>query len=180
MSCANMSCAKFESLIALYVESDLAERERRLVEAHLERCHGCREFAADIRESQTALKELRMDFVEESALQEVRAEVLFHLSTPRKTAAWPKYAMAAMLLAGLWAGWLWRTRTAVLPEVQPRAAMIAPPPLVAVSAQRGHTARVLKHHRQPAPTFQSEPLVVKMITDDPQVVIYWLVSQNGG
>jgi hypothetical protein len=28
--------------------------------------------------------------------------------------------------------------------------------------------------------FKSEPLVVKMITDDPQVVIYWLVDQNGG
>jgi anti-sigma factor RsiW len=175
-----MSCAKFESLIALYVESDLPESEQRLVEAHLETCHGCREFASDIRESQTALKELRMDFVEESALQDVRREVLFHLSTPRKTAAWPKYAIAAMLLAGLWAGWLWRARTAVPLEVQPRAALIAPPPLAAVPAQRSHAVRVSRHHRQPAPAFQSEPLVVKMITDDPQVVIYWLVGQNGG
>lgn len=175
-----MSCTKFESLIALYVESDLAESEQRLVEAHLETCHGCRDFAADIRESQTALKELRMDFVEESALQEVHAEVLNQLRTPRKKAAWPKYAIAAMLLIGLWAGWFWRARTAVLPEVQPRAAMIAPPPLAAIPAQRVHTARVSRHHRQPAPTFQSEPLVVKIVTDDPQVVIYWLVGQNGG
>jgi anti-sigma factor RsiW len=175
-----MSCTKFESLIALYVESDLAEREQRLVEAHLETCHGCREFAADIRESQAALKELRMDFVEESAVQEVHAEVLNHLSAPRKKAAWPKYAIAAMLLIGLWAGWLWRVRTAVLPEVQPRAVVIAHPPLAAVPEQGVHTARVLKHHRQRAPVFQSEPLVVKIVTDDPQVVIYWLVGQNGG
>ena len=174
-----MSCVKFESLIALYVENDLAESEQRLVEVHLETCHSCREFAADIRESQTALKELRMDFVEESALQEVRAEVLFHLSAPRKTVTWPWYAIAAMLLIGLCAGWLWRSQTAAPPDVQPRAAVIAPPHTILPVRQRPHT-RVVRHRQPDAPTFQSEPLVVKMITDDPQVVIYWLVSQNGG
>jgi anti-sigma factor RsiW len=177
-----MSCTKFESLIALYVESDLAESERRIVEAHLETCHGCQEFAADIRESQTALKELRMDFVEESALQEVHAEVLSRLSIPRKTVPWPRYAVAAMLLAALWAGGLWRARMVAPPEVHARAAVIAPPPFVTVPAlrQRPHTARVSRHHRHPAPAFQSEPLLVKIVTDDPQVVIYWLVSKNGG
>ena len=176
-----MSCAKFESLIALYIESDLPEREHRLVEAHLESCPGCREFAAEIRESQSALKELRMDFVEESALHDVHAEVLHRLSIPRKAVAWPRYTIAAMLLVGLWAGWLWRARTAAPPEAQPRAAVIAPPRLVTVPVlrQRPHT-RIVKHRRPPAPAFQSEPLVVKMITDDPQVVIYWLVGQNGG
>jgi anti-sigma factor RsiW len=174
-----MSCAKFESLIALCVESDLPEREQFLVEAHLETCAICREFAADIRESQTALKELRMDFVGESALQEVRAEVLNRLSIPRKPPAWPKYAIAAMLLIGLCTGWLWRIQTAAPPEVQPRAAVIAPPHTILPVRQRPHT-RVVRHRQPAAPTFQSEPLVVKMITDDPQVVIYWLVSQNGG
>ncbi len=177
-----MSCTKFESLIALYVESDLAEGDERLVEAHLETCHGCREFAADIRESQMALKELRMDFVEESALQEVRAGVLNQFGTPRKVAAWPKYAVAAMLLAGLWAGWLWRVRTAMPPDVQPRAAVTASPPFAAVPVlrQRVYTAQVSRHHRQTTPAFKSESLVVKIVTDDPQVVIYWLVGQNGG
>ena len=177
-----MTCAKFESLIALYVESDLPEREQRVVEAHLESCPGCREFAADIRESQTALKQLRIDFVEESALQEVRAEVLNQLSIPRKTVAWPRYAIAAMLLVSLGVGWLWRARMAAPGDVQPKAAVIAPPPLAAVPAPRlrVRTTRVSRHRRQPAPVFQSEPLLVKMVTDDPQVVIYWLVSQNGG
>ena len=177
-----MSCTKFESLIALYVESDLPEREQRLVEAHLESCSGCREFAADIRESQIALKELRIEFVGESVLQDVRAEVLNRLSVPRKTVAWPRYAVAAMLLVSLGAGWLWRARTAAPPEVQPKAAVIAPPPLAAIPAtrQRLRITRVSRHRRQSAPGFQPEPLVVKMMTDDPQVVIYWLVSQNGG
>ena len=175
-----MTCAKFEPLIALYVESDLAEREQRLVEAHLKTCAVCREFAADICDSQTALKELRMDFVEESALHEVRAEVLNQLSIPRKTVAWSKYAIAAMLFVGLWAGWLWRTRPAATPDLQPVAALIAPPPQAMAPPPQRPRTRVVRHRRPPAPTFQSEPLVVKMITDDPQVVIYWLVSQNGG
>jgi len=171
-----MNCAKFEPLIALYVESDLPAGDARLVEAHLETCQDCREFASEMRDSQAALKELRMDFVEESALQEVRAEVLNRLSAPRRTAAWPKYAVAAMVLAGLWAGWLWRAQPVAPLAVQPRAAVIAPPPVI----PRVRPVRVSKHRARAVPAFKSEPMLVKIVTDDPQVVIYWLVGQNGG
>jgi len=177
-----MSCAKFEPLIALYVERDLPESEARVVEMHLEACPDCREFAAEMRESQAALKSLRTDAVEESVLGELRAEVVSRLSIPRKTAAWPRYAVAAMLLVGLWAGWLWYTRPAASLEFRPRLVAIASPPMTPISAppQRVHPARVRRHRARPAPAFRSEPLVVKIITDDPQVVIYWLVDQNGG
>lgn len=172
-----MNCAKFERLIALYVESDLPSSDARLVETHLEGCHGCREFAAEMRESQAALKTLRMDFVEEGVFREVRAGVLSHLSVPRKRVAWPRYAIAAMLLMGLWSGWLRFTRPVASMDVEPRAAVIAPPPVMPVQAlpQRVRSARVSRHR-----VFKSEPLVVKIVTDDPQVVIYWLVDQNGG
>ncbi|MBZ5593973.1 MAG: zf-HC2 domain-containing protein [Acidobacteriia bacterium] len=171
-----MSCAKFEPLIALYVESDLPENETRLVETHLDACDGCRKSAAAMRDSQAVLKVLRTDFVEEHVFQEVRTEVLSRLSIPRKI-AWPRYAIAAMLLIGLWAGWLRLTRPAASLEFQPRAAVNTPPPVAPVQAlrQRVRSAHVSRHR-----AFKPEPLVVKMITDDPQVVIYWLVDQNGG
>jgi anti-sigma factor RsiW len=176
-----MSCVEFEHRVALYVECDLPQCEERLVAAHLESCAGCREFAAEMRDSQTALKQLRMDLVEESTLQEVRAEVLNRLSIPRKTAAWPRYAIAAMLVAGLWAGWLWRARTAAPLEVQPRALVMAPPVVEAPAPRpRVRPTPVARHRVRRSPAFKSEPLVVKIVTDDPQVVIYWLVSQNGG
>ncbi|HVP46508.1 MAG TPA: zf-HC2 domain-containing protein [Bryobacteraceae bacterium] len=177
-----MSCAKFEPLIALYVERDLPESEARMVEMHLEACPDCREFAAEMRESQAALKSLRTDFVEEAVFGKVRTEVVSRLSTPRQTAAWPRYAVAAMLLMGLCAGWLWYTRPAASLKFQPGIAAIAPPPVTRVSAlpQRVPRARVRPHRARPAPAFRSEPLVVKIVTDDPQVVIYWLVDQNGG
>jgi anti-sigma factor RsiW len=174
-----MSCARFEPLIALFVESDLTAGEGRRVELHLEACRGCREFAADLRESQAALKSLRSDFVKEAVFEEVRAGVLRNLSTPQRAGVWPRYVIAAMLLMGLGAGWLWLTQPAATLDVQPRAAVIASPPLVAmVPPLRVRPARVWRRRTRPA--FKSEPLVVKMITDDPQLVIYWLVDQNGG
>jgi anti-sigma factor RsiW len=166
----------------LYVERDLPESEVCLLERHLEACPDCREFAAEMRESQAALKSLRTDFGEEAVFGEIRVEVLSRLSVPRKTAAWPRYAVAAMLLVGLCAGWLWYTRPAASLAFPPRIAAIASPPVTPTSAlpQRVHPARVRRHRARPAPAFRSEPLVVKIVTDDPQVVIYWLVDQNGG
>jgi anti-sigma factor RsiW len=40
-----MSCASREQSIALYVEGDLKESERREVESHLQGCSSCRELA---------------------------------------------------------------------------------------------------------------------------------------
>jgi len=172
-----MNCAKFEPLIALYVESDLPASEASVVETHLEGCAECREFAAEMRDSQAALKALRTDFVEEVVFQEVRAEVLNRVSMPRKQAAWPRYAIAAMLLMGLWVARLRFVRPAASLNVEPRAAVIATPPVTTVSAPH-HRVRSPRVTRRRA--FKSEPLLVKIVTDDPQVVIYWLVDQNGG
>lgn len=180
-----MSCAKFELLIALYVEHDLAEAEAQAVESHLETCDGCREFAAGMHQSQSALKRLRTELVEDSVFEEVRREVLGEVARSRKVVAWPKYAIAAMLIVGLAASWLWRTRSRAIIDLQPMPPMVAvtpPPAVVPAEAPQVHQRAVRSRRRRPrpAPSFKSEPLVVKMITDDPQVVIYWLVDQNGG
>jgi anti-sigma factor RsiW len=177
-----MRCAKFEPLIALYVENDLAEAEARAVESHLETCESCREFVIGMRESQAALKGLRAELVEDSVFADVRREVMDDISRPRKMAAWPRYAVAAMLVAGLVAGWLWRSPRGTTLDFEPVAAVIPSPSVVPAIAAPEPRRAIHRRRQRPrlAPRFKSEPLVVKMMTDDPQIVIYWLVDQNGG
>ncbi len=178
-----MSCDKFEPLIALYIENDLAEAEARAVESHLAGCDACREFAAEMRESQAALKALRTEFLDDAVLLQVRTEILSAASHRHRVVAWPRYAVAAGLVLALLGGWMWQMRPKARLEPRPIAANVSAPPLPAtVPAPQARTrlARVRRHRPRVAPMFKSEPLVVKMITDDPQVVIYWLVDQNGG
>jgi len=178
-----MSCDKFEPLIALYIENDLAQAEAQAVESHLAVCDACRKFGAEMRVSQEALKVLRTEFVDDPVLLQVRTEVLSAASHRQRVVAWPRYAIAAGLMVALLAGWMWQMRPRARLELRPIAASVSAPPLAAtvpVPQQRTRLARVRRHRPQAAPVFKSEPLVVKMITDDPQVVIYWLVDQNGG
>jgi anti-sigma factor RsiW len=175
-----VSCSNFELRIALYVENDLAEAEARVVEAHLDACDGCRVFADEMRQSQGMLKALRAEFVEDVVFEEVRARTLGGISRDRKAVAWARYAIAAGLVLALLAGWMWRARSGAKLELQPVASMTARPPLEQVKTPPMTARIVRKHAPKRAPAFKSEPLVVKMITDDPDVVIYWLVDQNGG
>jgi anti-sigma factor RsiW len=180
-----MSCDKFEPLIALYIEDDLAQAEAQVVESHLAACDPCREFAAEMRESQAALKALRTEFVDDAVLLQVRTEVLSAASHSHRVVAWPRYAVAAGLVLALLAAWMWQMWSKARLEPRPIVASVSAPPLpatVPAPQARTHTgvARVRRHRPQATPVFKSEPLVVKMITDDPQVVIYWLVDQNGG
>jgi hypothetical protein len=179
-----MSCPKFELLIALHVEGDLTPSEAGAVESHLAGCESCREFAASMKASQAALKALGNEYIEPSALEQVRVETLAALSRPGQSRVWPKYAIAAGLVIALLAGWLVRRqRDTTVVGVQPAPA-ISPmtPARPSVQPRKPKVLAVRLRRRPPrqAPRFQSEPLVVKMITDDPQVVIYWLVDQNGG
>jgi anti-sigma factor RsiW len=174
-----MKCPNFELPIALYVENDLAEAEERVVEAHLDACGRCRAFADEMRQSQGMLKALRAEFVEDVVFQEVGARTLGGISRDRKALAWARYAIAAVLVLALMAGWLWRSRPSTKSDLRPIVVVTPRPPLEqAKTPPITHLAR--KHARRRAPSFKSEPLVVKMITEDPDVVIYWLVDQNGG
>src|SRR5690349_2631654 len=69
---ASVSCADYETLIALYVENDLTEQEMSRVESHVETCAACSEFVAAMRESQAVLKALRLDRMNDAARSEER------------------------------------------------------------------------------------------------------------
>jgi hypothetical protein len=80
------------------------------------------------------------------------------------------------------AGWMGRMRPIASVGLARQVAVIPTAPLVTFQAPAPHQrlVHVRRHRPRLRPSFKSEPLVVKMITDDPQVVIYWLVDQSGG
>ena len=131
-----MSCDKFEPLIALYIENDLAQAEAQAVESHLAVCDACRKFGAEMRVSQEALKVLRTEFVDDPVLLQVRTEVLSAASHRQRVVAWPRYAIAAGLMVALLAGWMWQMRPRARLELRPIAASVSAPPHFASNSAR--------------------------------------------
>jgi anti-sigma factor RsiW len=203
-----VNCVEFEERIALFVENDLSDAEVTAVDRHLESCAQCREFAAELRASQAMLKGLRREPIDDAAFADVRSQVIRRVSNARTAHMWPKYAIAATLLVMLAAAALWKTRPASPVGVPAVTAHIGPGPalsLPAVAAPMQGASQIprmtVRHGRTKSPPnvhlhlarqniqpsrpvhpqgVNAEPLVVKLLTNDPQVVIYWLVDQNGG
>ena len=175
-----MNCQEWEQRVALHVENDLPAEEARRVEEHLAGCAECRELLEDLRESQAALKENGADLVDGALLAAVRSGVLSRIGERRRS-IWP-WAAAVAMAAALISALLPAPRK-VTPE--PRAAPIAQAPMAPASPPKTEpvVARA-RPRRHPARSRRTEsrgsgPLVVKMLTDDPDVVIIWLVDQTG-
>jgi len=173
-----MSCQSFEPMIALYVEGDLPEQDVPRVEEHVATCADCRNLLEDFEASQAALKKLGAEAVDGALLTAVRAGVLAGIDNRRRL-RWPWVAAATAALA-LLALFLAPSRRPA-PEPRPVAIAPAPPQVEAAVGGAGPPVRSRRPRRRavtarpPAP----QQLVVKMLTDDPDIVIIWLVDQTG-
>ena len=182
-----MTCREYEPLIALYVEGDLNDRD---VERHLAECSDCRELLDDFRASQAALKELAA--VDVGFLSAVRSGVLAKIESRRRI-AWPwvaAFAAAAALIVSVLT--LPRKPTLVAKIPVPAIAKLdggadplvrgrppGRPSAIAQVARKTRRSRPGGRLRTRGSAPQAEPLVVKMLTDDPNIVIIWLVDQPG-
>jgi hypothetical protein len=126
-------------------------------------------------EIENALKALGEEEIAEAEYAELRRRVLARVRAGRRTAWWWS-AAAAAVVAVLSANALWRPRPA--PHVPPRQEARAPVLIPAMSPPPHRTPARVKRARAVKPA-AAEPLLVKMLTDDPDIVIYWLVDRNG-
>jgi len=212
-----MNCSAFEGLIALYVERDLRESERAIVELHLQACAACRDLAHELRESQSIVKNLRQGAVHPAALTEVRQRVLNEVGNLEPAPAWVlvmhrlifaglhrKTAIAGVVLVALVSGGVWYTQTRVVSkpgiEAPIEIASVELPsadvpldvhePLVVVSRpvapvepvevlppEEESTTQVIDERAPPEPRVSQIPM--KFVTDDPDIIIYWLPSDKG-
>ncbi len=141
---------------------------------HLKVCEHCRELDRNA----AALREVA---IPPAAFAAVRQRVLSEIQAKKRRTAWWGWSAvaAAACLAILCAAYL-------LPSPQRPAALVAkkdPPKIewtVRPVAQRGRHKSSDRLLAGRAPVRKTEPLaVVKMLTDDPNVIIIWLVDQKG-
>jgi len=174
-----MSCSKFETDIALYAGGDLAAGRIPRIEWHLAECAACRALAEELRAEQALLGELRDQPLEDAMLAQVRRRVLAEVgaTTRQPSRLYWKLALAAALVLAVVL--LWPRRHPVQLVRVPREAA----PRTAAASQAAQVvvpvARKSRRHLRHAPASQSgPPLLVQFVTDDPNIVIYWLVNQK--
>jgi len=188
-----MNCSNWEERIALYAGGDLQAQETADVDRHLADCEGCRDFAAGLKESLQLMRSIHEEPVAEAHFAAVRARVMGELEGSRLPwwrSAWAYGFSAAALALFLILTLVPRRRVerpiraeAVreqgIPAIR-RDVAPAPAPL-----HRVHPVHAVRHQRPlpilpvSVPPDPGPPAVVKMLTDDPDVVIYWITDNSG-
>jgi anti-sigma factor RsiW len=183
-----MNCTHWEERIALYAGGDLPAAEAAEVERHLGDCPGCQVFASGLKESLHLLQGIHQEEIAPAHFAAVRARVIAELEgslRPWWRKAWV-YGLAAAAAAALILMLAWHPAAPMQPR---RMAVQAPPPQqIEVTPPAPVVPRVTKAHHvrrrrtQPPAALPAEPgppIVVKLLTNDPDVVIYWITDNSG-
>ena len=222
-----MNCKAWESLIALYVEGDLAASDLSRVVSHLDSCEACRYFADELRESQSVFKSLRMGTVNSADLAGVRQRVLHEVGDLDPAPAWVlamhrllfaglrrRNAIAGMMFVLVVTGSVWYLQMPRVRDGNPvhesrkndtvEVARIELP-IQATATNVAHprivpTPRVVKteeslkvpdslptedlsvqlnNHVESSDSETSQIIPFKFVTDDPDIIIYWLPTDKG-
>jgi anti-sigma factor RsiW len=182
-----MNCKDWEERIALHAGGDLSAAEGTEVERHLAECAVCRTFASGIEESLDLLRSAHEEPIAAGHYAAVRAAVLARLTQEQKRRrVWRQWIWAPVCAAGLaLAAMLLTVRPAHKAKVY--VAEVRPPQLLAglapqptpvaphATVRRTRVRRVVA----PGPPPLNESLVVKLITNDPDVIIYWIADRKG-
>ena len=160
-----MSCAEWEERIA---------EGARGVEPHLAECARCREFARALAESMALLKAAHEEPIAPAHYAAVRARVLGELER-RRVPVWRRawvYGLAAaalVLAAGVW----------LRPGVQPPPVAVVRPPAAPATEPVVQREKRVPVHKRVARVAPTEPLLIKLETDNPDVVLYWIADKRG-
>lgn len=96
-----MNCKDFEELIALDVAGDLLANEAAQVQAHLRRCHSCRDFAGELSADLEWLHSTHQEVPEPAALHQVRVGVMRQIESEQNRWTPPFGGIGAL-------GWRWQ------------------------------------------------------------------------
>ncbi|MBZ5578886.1 MAG: zf-HC2 domain-containing protein [Acidobacteriia bacterium] len=173
-----MNCSEWEERIALYAEGDLPPQEAAEAGRHLAECGECREFAEGLQQSLAVLRAAHAEPLALAHLAVVRARVLERVE-PKRRPSWRWAVMAGLAAAALVPGLFLFPRQQPVPS--PRIAVAHPPaPAVWATAHPAPPALAPKRLRvrrgRRTPPRPAEPLMVKLVSDDPTVVIYWIAN----
>ena len=180
-----MNCSDWEQRIALHAGGDLPPAETAEVERHLRECAGCQVLASGMKQSLAMLKEAHDEPLAPAHFSTVRARVMAELEQKRRPLwAWAwSFGLAAAAVAllatlALRPGRTPERRAPVVAANHPPV-VVAHEPAVPPPPHRRVARRVVRPPIVPD-TPDPEPLIVKLQTDDPNVVIYWIADRKRG
>jgi anti-sigma factor RsiW len=150
------------------------------IESHLAECDACRALAAELRAEQALLGELRDQPLEDAMLAQVRQRVLAEVgvATRQPSRLYWKLALAAALVLTailVWPRHAVKQTPAASNTAQAEAGSV--PAAAHGAAPLARKVRHRRHGRTPAPQ-PGPPLLVQFVTDNPNIVVYWLVDQK--
>jgi len=158
------------------IESELLMGEGEMNEAlqdHLTGCSACRILWSELEANRHVLRAMGLETIPAAPIQ-------IHPAHHSNATPWWKWtSAAAALLITLGAAW-WASRPVKPPQIvsiDVKVTGVAPKaelPYVKAEIPAMLTPRV-----RVVPVANAEPLRVKMLTPDPDVVIYWLVDSKG-
>jgi hypothetical protein len=203
-----MNCARWQRLVALYVGDDLDRSRSARVKQHLSACPSCRDLEQDLRRDLQTLGDLDAAATATLDLGSVRGAVLEKIENRRKRSPMllqPRLlaalamvvvviALALVFRQSRGAGAL-RTVSRGIPSPAPGQAAVPKPretsppqPTPEFARPIPNTANTLLVRAETSPSDSSapfppsvpvEPMTIKILTDDPEVVIYWIVDPKG-
>ena len=171
-----MNCSEWEERIALLVEVDLPAVDAAQTRRHLEECAACREFAAGVEGDLATLRAAHHEPIAPAAYAAVRNAVLERIERKHsrlRRLAWIGTLAAAAIVLLL---------VANSRPVEPPHVAVAVPPAPLLPAPQGPASqpkppvRVARVRHRPAVRVAAAPIMVKLVTDDPNVVIYWIAN----
>lgn len=179
-----MNCEQARDLAALAASGDVTTEERSALAAHNAGCGECRAEADAYAELCGQLAAMRGESAPEYVYAAVRTRVVAQIGERRRphwVAAWS--TLAAVVACSVVTIVALRDRAPIVTQPPGKYAVPATvaalsteaPAIVAPSLRHRVRERVVRAAVQEA----SDPLVVQMFTDDPDVVIYWIADARG-
>lgn len=190
-------CPEWQERVALHAGLDLTPAETYDVELHLAQCANCGYFAAQLRADLRALRDDHAKPIAPAHYTALRARVMERVRVEQNAVPWLRLTWAAAFAAAA-------LFLLVSPRPTPRPPIakqqLATRPLVS-SLDSSHDRAVPRNPRlrrvassrrrkkqppilvarvvgPPAPS-QNQPIVVKLLTNDPNIVIYWITDPKG-
>ena len=176
-----MNCVVWEERVALYAGGDLPAAEAVAVEQHVADCAECQGLMSGLRQSLQLLREGHAEPIEQPHFAAVRARVISQLESESRP--WWRYGWAFALTAAAMALFLWFRpqpieQLALTPLPAPSAPAVAKVPPAPIPVRRPGIKRPV-HTVAAKPETPAEPVKVKLLTDDPNVIIYWITDTKG-
>jgi hypothetical protein len=178
-----MNCEQARELAALAASNDLTPEESRAFADHTAHCAECLAEADAFLSLNVQMTAMKKDSASDAVYSAVRARVMAEIQgnqRPGWFTAWPAFLAVAVCTVILMIALRPEARISTPPVEAKVAPPVEAPEIISGSSPGIPVRRPVRHIRKAVttvdPTAPKEPLVVKMLTNDADVVIYWIAD----